>query len=188
MPPGGTEAQAFEASDNDVAPAPAHTPAPAVIVVSDAGPLISLGRLDLIGLLGALFAKVLVPEAVIRECLARSSNPDALRIRQALAQGHLVACPTPLQTLAGLDAGESAAIVHAQAIGAAVLLDKRAGRQRALAMGLMVTGTLGVLVRARQRNLVGPIAPLIAELRASGQRLSQPVVLHALAVVGEAAT
>ena len=65
MPPGGTEAQAFEASDNNAAPA--LSPAPAVLVVSDAGPLISLGRLDLIGLLGALFAKVLVPEAVIRE-------------------------------------------------------------------------------------------------------------------------
>ena len=68
MPPGGTEAQAFEASDNNAASAPAS------IVVSDAGPLISLGRLDLIGLLSALFAKVLVPEAVIRECLARPED------------------------------------------------------------------------------------------------------------------
>ena len=53
-------------------------------------------------------------------------------------------------------------------------------------MGLLVIGTLGVLVRARQRGLIGPIGPLIAALRASGQRLSQPVVLHALGAVGEA--
>lgn len=163
------------------------TPASAIVVVSDAGPLISLGRLDLIGLLGALFAEVQVPEVVIRECLARPDNPDALRIRHALDQRHLVGCPTPLETLTGLDAGESAAIVRAKAIGAAVLLDERAGRQRALVMGLMVTGTLGVLVRARQRGLIGPLGPLITALRASGQRLSHSVVLRALAAVGEVA-
>ena len=182
MPPGGLEPPAVAAPDQNGA-----MPAPAIVVVSDAGPLIALGRLDMIRLLGALFAEVQVPEAVIRECLARPDNPDALRIRQALDQGRLVACSTPLQTLAGLDAGESAAIVHARAIGAAVLLDERAGRQRALAMGLTVIGTLGVLVRARQRGLIGPVGPLITALRASGQRLSQPVVLRALAAVGEAA-
>ena len=162
-------------------------PAPDVVVVSDAGPLIALGRLDLIAVLNAMFAVAQVPDAVVRECLARPDNPDALRIRAALDHGQLVACPTSLQTLAGLGAGESAVIVHAKAIGAAVLMDERAGRQRAQAMGLMVTGTLGVLVRARQRGLVGPIGPLVAALRASGQRFSQPVVMHMLLAVDEAA-
>lgn len=162
--------------------------APVIVVVSDAGPLIALGRLDLIDVLGELFAQVQVPQEVIRECLARPGNADALRIRQALDQGRLIACQGPSQTLAGLDPGESAVIVHAGVIGAAVLMDERAGRQRALAMGLRVTGTLGVLVRARQRGLIGPIGPLVAALRASGQRLSQPVVLRALAAVGEPAT
>lgn len=179
MPPGGLEPPPV------TAPGGSAAPASAVIVVSDAGPLIALGRLDLIGLLGALFAEVLVPEVVIRECLARPDNRDALRIRQALDQARLVACATPPGTLAGLDAGESAAILHAKALGAAVLLDELAGRQRALAMGLRVTGTLGVLVRARQRGLIGALGPLITALRASGQRLSQPVVLRALAAVGE---
>jgi len=157
------------------------------VVVSDAGPLISLGRLDLIGLLNALYAEVLVPGVVIKECMARPGNVDTLRIRQALNQGLLTPCPTPLQTLAGLDPGESAAITHANAIGAGVLLDERAGRLRAQAMGLRVTGTLGVLVRARQHGLIGPLAPLFSALRGSGQRLSQAVVQRPLAAVGEVA-
>ena len=41
------------------------------IVVSDAGPLISLGRLDLLSLLPALFSKVQVPQQVLAECLVR---------------------------------------------------------------------------------------------------------------------
>lgn len=49
-------------------------------------------------------------------------------------------------------------------------MDERAGRAHALALGLTVTGTVGVLVRARRGGLIGPLAPLLAALRASGQR------------------
>ena len=95
MPPSGPESLPAAASDD------AAAQNPRIVVVSDAGPLISLGRLDLIGPLVALFADVQVPEVVIRECLAR--------------------------------------------------------RERAQSMCLKVTGTLGVLVRARQQGLVGPL-------------------------------
>jgi predicted nucleic acid-binding protein len=157
------------------------------VVVSDAGPLISLGRLDLLDLLGALFSEVRVPDAVIGECLARPGNIDAQRIQLALDKGLLVTCSTaPQATLHGLELGESAAILCALEIGASVLMDERAGRERALAMGLAVIGTLGVLVRARQRGLVGPLAPLVAALRASGQRLGQAAAQLALSSVGEA--
>ena len=158
-----------------------------VVVVSDAGPLIALGRLDLLPVLGALFREVQVPEAVVAECMARPGNPDAQRIRHALDSGLLLSCTAPPGLLAGLEAGESAAINHALSLGAAVLMDERAGRQRALLLGLAVTGTLGVLVRARRRGLVGPLAPLVAALRASGQRFSHAAVAHALAALGEAA-
>ena len=158
-----------------------------VVVVSDAGPLIALGRLDLLQVLGALFSEVQVPEVVVAECMARPGNPDAQRIRQALDSGLLLACTAPPGLLAGLEAGESAAINRALDLGAALLMDERAGRQRALALGLAVTGTLGVLVRARRRSLVGPLAPLVAALRVSGQRFSHAAVAHALAALGEAA-
>ncbi len=88
--------------------------------------------------------------------------------------------------LPGLELGECAAISRALEIGAALLVDERAARAQAAALGLTVTGTLGVLVRARRRGLIGPLAPLIAALRASGQRLSHQVVAQALASVGEA--
>lgn len=182
MPTGGPESSAGHGSA-DLADGGDR---PVAIIVSDAGPLIALGRLDLIGVLGALFSQVLVPDEVVRECLARPGNPDTARIHQALAQGQLVACSVAQPMLAGLGAGESAAIGHARVIGAAVLIDELAGRQRALAMGLRVTGTLGVLVRARKRGLIGPVGPLVASLRASGQRLSQALVLQALAALDEA--
>ena len=155
------------------------------VVVSDAGPLISLGRLDLLVLLREFFAEVQVPDIVIEECLARPDNVDAQRIRQALSDGLLLNCPAPPTLLPGLEPGESAAISRALEIGAALLMDERAGRAHALSLGLVVTGTLGVLVRARRRVLIGPLAPLLGALRASGQRLSEALVRQALADVGE---
>lgn len=156
------------------------------VVVSDAGPLISLGRLDLLPLLGELFAEVQVPDIVVGECLARPDNVDAQRIRQALRAGLLLSCPAPTTPLPGLQPGESAAITRALEIGAALLMDERAGRAHAIALGLAVTGTVGVLVRARRHGLIGPLAPLLSALRASGQRLSDALVRHALSGVGEA--
>lgn len=159
----------------------------ATVVVSDAGPLIALGRLDLLQVLQHLFAQVQVPDAVILECLARPGNADTVRIRAALNSGLLLRCAAPPLELAGLEVGECAAISRALEIGAAMLVDERAARARAVALGIVVTGTLGVLARARRRGLIGPLMPLIATLRASGQRLSHQAVAQALAASGESA-
>jgi uncharacterized protein len=156
------------------------------VVVSDAGPLIALGRLDLLQVLGVLFTQVQVPDVVVAECMARPGNPDTHRIRSALDSWLLQSCTLPPVLLAGLEAGESAAITRALQIGAALLMDERAGRAHAEQRGLAVTGTLGVLIRARRRGLIGPLAPLVASLRASGQRLSHAAVAQALASLGEA--
>ena len=71
-------------------------PTPA-IVVSDAGPLIALGRLDLLHLPRALFSAVHVPDQVATECLARPDNLDAQRIRAMLDSGQLTrSAATPI--------------------------------------------------------------------------------------------
>ena len=187
MPPSVPDAGADLGVDG-ASPSPLHRPAAAgTVVVSDAGPLISLARLDLVTVLQSLFEEVQVPDDVIVECMARPGNADTVRISDALKQGLLRPCTPRVLKLLGLEIGECAAISRALEIGAALLVDERAARAQAAAMGLAVTGTLGVLVRARRRGLVGPLAPLIGALRASGQRLSHQVVAQALADVGEVA-
>lgn len=177
LPPSALDAAALP-------PAPGRK-APGIVVVSDAGPLISLARLDLLSLLPGLFREIQVPEDVIAECMARPDNADTARISEALNQGLLMPCTAPVLKLPGLELGECAAISRALEIGAALLVDERAARAQAATMGLAVTGTLGVLVRARRRGLIGPLAPLVAQLRATGQRLSHAVVAQALADVDE---
>ena len=114
-----------------------------VVVVSDAGPLISLGRLDLLHLLTALFSAVHVPQLVVLECLARLANMDAQRIRVMVDSGQFKVCVADPTDLPGLEPGECAAIGHALAISAGVLLDDGAARHRAAALGPACDGHPG---------------------------------------------
>lgn len=155
------------------------------VVVSDSGPLICLGRLDLLRLLPALFAEVQVPEQVLLECTARAQSPDALRIVAAVERGWLCACSQQSMTEGPLGRGERAAMARALAIGAGLLTDDQEARAYAESLQLVVVGTLGVLVRSKRLGLVPAVAPLIERLRAGGQRFGQAVVQQALAAVGE---
>ena len=156
------------------------------VVVSDAGPLISLARLNMLGLLTDLFAEVQVPREVLNECLVVPERPSAQRIAEATVQTRLRVCDAaPFNGPAELGSGELDPIGRALAIGAGVLVDDRAARAFASRLGLDVMGTLGVLVMARRAGMVPTIAPLIDQLRAGGQRLDHTAVAQALAAAGE---
>ena len=155
------------------------------VVVSDAGPLIALGRLDLLSLLFELFDDVQVPHAVLAECLARPELLDAQRIQAGVTGGLLHPCDALPVRADGLGDGERAAIGRALEIGALLLADDRAARRHARESGLVVIGTLGVLIRAKRIGSIAAVRPLIERLRASGHRLSDETVAAALDAAGE---
>lgn len=65
----------------------------------------------------------------------------------------------------GLDRGEAEAIALALQITAQkLIIDERRGRAVAERLGLQLTGTLGVLVIAKQRGFVDKVRPLIDTL------------------------
>ncbi|MDA0838258.1 MAG: DUF3368 domain-containing protein [Planctomycetota bacterium] len=68
--------------------------------------------------------------------------------------------------LESLDAGEAEALALAEEIKAsAVLIDEAAGRASAVQNGLPVIGTLGILLRAKERGLIDAIRPLLDSLQ-----------------------
>lgn len=126
-----------------------------MLVVSDTS---SLNYLVLIGLdhiLPALFGRVLTTPAVMGE-LTHSDAPEPVR-RWAEPRPRWLEVRSPAALLPGidLDIGETEAISLAKEISAdSILLDERIGSAVARALGLNVTGTLGVLVRAAQLELI----------------------------------
>jgi len=155
------------------------------VAVADAGPLIALARLDRLALLASLFDRVLVPEAVFAECVARPDLVDATRIRQGCESGMLTLCvATPLATT-DLGRGERSAIGKAIEVKAALLADDLAARRRAEALGLITIGTLGVLVRAKRKGLLPQVRPEVDRLRAGGYWLGDDLLRAALRAAGE---
>ena len=158
------------------------------VVVSNTTPLIALAWLEQLDLLPTLFGTVHIPRAVHDEI---HHNPEAIGV-SALGAAHWLAVTPVTNTLAvellldQLDVGESEAIVLARELQAGLLLmDERRGRRRAVQGGLSVTGTLGILIRARQRELVGPLRPLLDRLRQLPFHMSESLYTDILRRVGE---
>lgn len=156
------------------------------LVVTDAGPLMALGRQDLLGLLPALFLQVHVPDVVVRECLAHPEMPDAQRIQAALSAGWLLAREASPLDVRGLDPGECCALRVALDLGAALLVDDRAARRHAEALGIDVLGTLGVLVLAKRRGLIAEVKPVVQAMRQGGHFISQSALQAVLLAADEA--
>lgn len=155
------------------------------MVVADAGPLIALGRLNVLRLLPNLFDDVQVTEALLGECLARPDLLDAKRIADTLARGWLTPCPDVLPPAVGrLDPGESGAIARAIEIGAGLLLDDRAA-VFARGLGLKRIGTLGILGLAKRRGKLAAVIPMFERLRESGHYLSENAIQAASRAGGE---
>lgn len=164
-------------------------------VVSDASVLICLGALGQLHLLRTFYQEILVPEAVWQEVtVAAIGRPGAQETIHASQQGWLTvkapsnrALVTSLQTT--LDNGEAEAIALASQLGASLLLmDESDGRSVARSLGVPVTGTLGVLLRAKQTGAVPELKPLLDTLIAQHSfRLSRSLYEQALRQVGETA-
>jgi predicted nucleic acid-binding protein len=136
-----------------------------------------LAKIQRLGLLTQLYARLVIPGAVVDEIGVKAD--DAAAQMQALVATPLVTVQraTP-QTLAGLPvdlgAGEREAIALALETAAdLVVLDDQAGRRLARARGLQVTGTVGVLVEARARGLLPALRPELDRLRAAGLWLAE---------------
>lgn len=126
-----------------------------MIVVSDTSPINYLLLIGLIDLLPQLYRRGIIPQAVYAE-LHHPSAPTVV-------QQWLIALPVwvgvhaapPLSLAIELGAGETEAIALAVTLKAEVLLmDERKGRQRAIAHGLAIAGTLNVLDEAATKGLI----------------------------------
>lgn len=147
-----------------------------MVVVADTSPINYLVLIGQIDLLTGLYARILIPPAVLAE-LKHPLAPKPVRDWACDTPKWLeVLSPKDSLTLAQLDLGETEAIALATEMHAEVLLiDEQAGRQEAVRRGLRVAGTLSVLDEADQAGLVS-FDQAVAQLRKATFRVSQAVI------------
>jgi uncharacterized protein len=144
-----------------------------VIVISDTSAITNLAAIQCLDLLLQLYNQVTIPDAVYRE-LAEIDPPVPgtlevkiapwLEVRQVVNRDVV----ERLQVEVRLDPGESEAIALALELNADLLLiDERRGRAEADRLGVRITGLLGILVEAKQRNLIVAVKPLMDTLIAT---------------------
>jgi len=158
------------------------------IVIADTSPLQYLFQVGQLALLEQLFQAIQVPEAV----------RDELEVGRRL--GFAVPSPAAYSWMAirasanapaldrfELGAGEYAALALALASAdGLVLMDDAAARAAAKALGVATTGTLGVLLLAKENEILVAVAPVLDALEQRGFRITDAVRARVLQLAGEA--
>jgi predicted nucleic acid-binding protein len=80
-----------------------------------------------------------------------------------------------------IDKGESSAIALAlENPGCTVILDDYKARQIAERLGIVFTGTIGVIIKAKLKNIIPSVKPLFEKIKKTDFRLSLDIELQAL--------
>lgn len=160
------------------------------LIVADTGPLIIFGRTCGIKLIRSVVSQILVPPAVLSECIADTEKPGSRAILSALDSGLLTRLNTvdftdTSKEMLLLDPGEKEAIAAAKFYGCTVLLDEVVGRSVAKTSGIPVTGSLGILLLAKEQGIVQKIGPIIAEWKTANYYLGDKLIADFLKRAGE---
>ncbi|MBW4674606.1 MAG: DUF3368 domain-containing protein [Desmonostoc geniculatum HA4340-LM1] len=148
-----------------------------VPTVTNSTCLIGLERIGRLDILPQVFLPVTIPLAVQTEV---GLSAEWLTV-QAVKNLAVVAT---LKTQ--IDAGEAEAIALAMELeDVFIILDDRNARRIAQQLGLKVIGTVGMLLRAKQKNVIAEIKPLLTALEAADFRIAEPLVQNALRLAGE---
>lgn len=139
------------------------------LVISDSSPIMNLAIIGQLHLIQELFGEIIIPQQVWAELIVEGKGkPGTNEIEKAkwikvakVKNNSLVKMLTK-----DLDVGESATIALAiERKANLLLLDETDARNLAEFYNLTKTGVIGILMRAKKRNLIKEIKPMLEKLR-----------------------
>jgi predicted nucleic acid-binding protein len=156
-------------------------------VVSNATPLIYLAKIGRLELLKRAFAEVIIPEQVRKEVVDKGKklkHEDAFVIEKAINEGWLRVLKTDLlESPIELETGEIAVISLAKRMRIEeVLIDETLARTAAKLLDLRARGTIFVLLRALEDEIINldEFLDLLHQLAGKGFRLQEVIYLEAI--------
>ena len=158
-----------------------------MVIVSDTSPIIALALCNKLDLLDKIFNQISIPQAVFTE-LAIPDKPKASDIiewaRDKVIPAKNTAAITALSM--NLDLGESEAISLYWEIAADFLLiDEKRGRIIAHRNGIKTIGSIGILLSAKQNDLIASVKPYLDILMHNNFRISDILYQQILERTGE---
>lgn len=152
-------------------------------VIANSTPLIALCRIGGLDILRRLYGKIIIAEAVFRE-VSRKKDSVCRQIQENMTW--IKVCRIQNELARGIfdetlhDGEVETMILALENPSALVLIDDYKARRKAKELGLRLTGTLGVLVKAKKTGMIPQVAPLALKLREQGIYIADNVLDMAL--------
>ena len=151
---------------------------PEELIISDASPLIALIHIGQVDLLRQMYRRVIITDVVRGEIHADLPEWIEVSTDYEVQQYQLLRLE--------LDSGEASAISLAlKHTDCRIILDERKGRLVAKRLHLKVTGTVGLIVKAKETGLIKSGKAVLTQLEAHGFWLSEKLRVQILARMGE---
>lgn len=157
-------------------------------VVVNSTPLIVLCGIGKLELLRELYQEIFIPAAVYQEVTAvRDSACLQIMTQKSWIHVEKIQNETERKMYkAKLHAGEVEVMILAQEQKAdLVIIDDNAAKKTAKYLGLTVTGSLGVLLKAKQEGFIKQIHPLLSEMKKNGFYIDLKLEAMVLRYAGE---
>jgi len=135
-------------------------------IISDSSCLIALENIGMLDLLKHLYGNIIISREVATEYGSKLEKWMTVRD---------ITNKTYLRILSGIvDEGEASAIaLYFEIKDSTLILDDLRARNLARDLGIKYTGLMGVLIKAKQKKLIGAVKPVLIKLEANNFRISE---------------
>lgn len=162
-------------------------------LIVDTGPVIALAKIKQLQLLKDLSDYVFIAEAVYKELMAKTGS-EVKEIDVALKQYITVVTDTQNHATKDMDRNlrhlgpgekESILISYLHQDDSILVLDDKVARQAARKLSITFTGTVGIIIQAKNEGLIDSATEALIEMRNHGYWLSSTIIEETRKVTGE---
>ena len=140
-------------------------------VVVNSTPLIALSKAGNLNVLEKMYEHIIIPRAVFNEVTAKDDAVRTLLLQSSdwIEIQDIKDSSKKMIFKSRLHDGEVEVMILAEEIGAdLVVIDDYAARKTAEYIGLKLTGTIGVLIKAKQNGLLDRVMPIVEIMEQNG--------------------
>jgi predicted nucleic acid-binding protein len=150
-----------------------------ILTISNTSPLLYLHLSGQLELLPKLYGKIITPPAVRKELEQGAAQGVDVPVIESIDWINELSVQSQaiLPWVTDLGAGETEAIGLAlEHPGSRVILDDQLARHIAKLNNLLITGTLGVLLKAKEKGIIQQLKPIIYDLKSAGMWLDDKII------------